>query len=99
MQHILATTLIIEDVDDRPFTKLTVTTQDRPGLLVDIVRTLKDCNINVLSAEIDTIGKEAQDEFLLSYRGEPLSESMQTLVKNALQYYLSLAEVENVESY
>lgn len=31
-----------------------------PGLLVDIVSVLKDINVNVVSAEIDTIGDRAQ---------------------------------------
>lgn len=34
----------------------------RPGLLVDIVRVLKDINLNVVSAEVDTVGTEARDE-------------------------------------
>jgi UTP:GlnB (protein PII) uridylyltransferase len=30
-------------------------TTDRPGLLVDIVRVLKDCSLNVVSASINTV--------------------------------------------
>ena len=37
---------------------LTINTPDRPGLLVDIVRVLKDINLNVVSAEVDTVGKQ-----------------------------------------
>jgi len=48
---------------------------------------------------VDTIGTQAKDRFRLCYHGEPLSKSMQTLVANALQYYLALAEVELEESY
>jgi hypothetical protein len=40
-----------------------------------------------------------QDEFMLTYHGEALNASMRTLVKNALQYYLALAEIETIESY
>jgi UTP:GlnB (protein PII) uridylyltransferase len=36
--------------------KVTVTTTDRPGLLMDIVKNLKDLSLNVVSAEIDTVG-------------------------------------------
>ena len=72
---------------------------DRPGLLVEIVRTLKDCNINVVSAEVDTIGNLAKDEFMLAYHGGPLPKPMRTLVRNALGYYLALAEIETAESY
>ena len=52
-----------------------------------------------LCVQVDTIGSEAKDMFRLCYHGEPLGKSMQTLVANALQYYLALAEVETEESY
>ena len=29
---------------------------------------LKDVNLNVVSAEVDTVGTEAQDEFFVTYR-------------------------------
>ena len=76
-----------------------VVTPDRPGLLVDIVQTLRDVSIDVLSAEVDTEGSIANDTFFLSYRGEALSGAMQTLVNNALQYYLTRAEIEKDQSY
>jgi len=79
--------------------KVTVETTDRPGLLVDIVHTLKDLSLNVISAEIDTIGPKAHDVIFVTYRGIALNASMQQLVVNALQYYLSLKEVETDESY
>lgn len=41
----------------------------------------------------------AQDEFFITYHGEPLTPPMVTLVTNALQYYLSLNEVAKEESY
>jgi UTP:GlnB (protein PII) uridylyltransferase len=80
---------------------LLVNTLDRPGLLTDIVRVLKDVNLNVVSAEVDTIGRNAVDRFNITYHGEPLSEPMCQLVTNALQYYLSQGEVEKEwsESY
>jgi hypothetical protein len=52
---------------------------------VDIVSVLKDINVNVVSAEIDTIGGEAKDELFVTYHGEPLSGPMTQLVTNALQ--------------
>lgn len=64
---------------------LDVTTADRPGLLVDIVSVLKDINVNVVSAEIDTLGAEARDEFFVTYHGEPLNGPMVQLVTNSLQ--------------
>lgn len=78
---------------------LTITTTDRPGLLVDIVRTLKDCSLNVVSASIATSGLAAKDVFYVTYRGKALNKSMEQLTTNALQYYLLLAELEKDESY
>ena len=37
-------------------------------LLHPQVRVLKDVNLNVVSAEVDTVGTEAQDEFFVTYR-------------------------------
>lgn len=80
-------------------TILEITTADRPGLLVDIVKTLKDINISVISAKAETIGRAAHDVFAVTYHGQPLNSPMQTLVVNALYYYLARAEVESEESY
>ena len=79
--------------------KITITTTDRPGLLVDIVRTLKDLSLNVVSAEIDTVGPKAFDIVYCTYRGERLNASMEELVVNALTYYLCRREIESTESY
>jgi len=78
---------------------LELTTGDRPGLLVDIVGTLKDINVNVISAKAETIGKMAHDVFAVTYHGEALNRSMETLVENALYYYLARGDVEREESY
>jgi hypothetical protein len=78
---------------------LLVETTDRPGLLTSIVSVLKDVSVNVVSAEVDTEGRIARDEFFVTYHGEPLNPSMTTLVVNALQYYLSQAESAIDESY
>lgn len=80
-------------------TRLDVVTTDRPGLLVDIVGTLKDVSVNVLSAEVDTIGLMAHDSFFLTYQGTALSSPMEELVQNALYYYLVLGEGMAEESY
>lgn len=93
------TTIDIEESSNGSCSEVYVRTKDRPGLLVDIVAVLKDLNVNVVSAEVDTVGTEARDEFYVTYHGEPLSASMQKLVQNCLQYYLSLQEVETQESY
>ena len=93
------TTIRIEEDATGSHSEVFITTQDRPGLLVDIVSVLKDLNVNVVSAEVDTVGTEAQDEFFVTYHGEPLTPPMEELVRNALQYYLSLAYIEREESY
>lgn len=96
---VVPTTIDVVEASNGSCSVLKVVTRDRPGLLVDIVRVLKDINVNVVSAEVDTIGTEARDEFFVTYHGEPLNSSMVQLVTNALQYYLSLAEVAKEESY
>lgn len=98
-RFVVDTTIDVEEHPSGCYTELFVKTLDRPGLLVDIVSVLKDLNVNVVSAEVDTVGTQAQDEFFVTYHGEPLSESMKKLVENCLQYYLSLQEVEREESY
>lgn len=74
-------------------------TTDRPGLLVDIVSVLKDCSLNVVSANVDTVGMKAMDTFFVTHRGAALSGPMVELVTNALTYYLTMAEIEANESY
>eukprot|EP00879_Flechtneria_rotunda_P010773 GHRR01011257.1.p1 GENE.GHRR01011257.1~~GHRR01011257.1.p1 ORF type:complete len:278 (+),score=74.67 GHRR01011257.1:309-1142(+) len=96
---VVRTTIEVEEAPSGSCSILHVSTRDRPGLLVDIVSVLKDINVNVVSAEIDTIGDEAKDDFFVTYHGEPLNGPMVQLVTNSLQYYLSLAEVEKEESY
>eukprot|EP01023_Acetabularia_acetabulum_P068696 TRINITY_DN9783_c0_g2_i1.p2 TRINITY_DN9783_c0_g2~~TRINITY_DN9783_c0_g2_i1.p2 ORF type:complete len:289 (+),score=44.74 TRINITY_DN9783_c0_g2_i1:111-977(+) len=98
-QQEVKTTIKVEDHPSGSYSELYITTTDRPGLLVDIVRTLKDCNVNVVSAEVDTYGSAAKDEFYVTYHGESLPPSIVELITNALLYYLSRAEVEKEESY
>lgn len=96
---VVQTTIEVSESPNGSCSICKIATRDRPGLLVDIVSVLKDINVNVVSAEIDTIGDEAIDELFITYHGEPLPGPMVQLVTNALQYYLSLAEVEREESY
>eukprot|EP00887_Chlorella_sp_A99_P006689 scaffold3.g6689.t1 len=88
----IVTQLEIREAPSGAFSTLIVNTVDRPGLLTDIVRVLKDINLNVISAEVDTVGRNAFDKFNLTYHGEPLSEPMCQLCINSLQYYLSQNE-------
>ena len=93
------TTIDVSEADNGSCSVLDISTTDRPGLLVDIVSVLKDINVNVVSAEIDTEGTMVKDQLFVTYHGEPLNSPMVQLVTNALQYYLSMADVEREESY
>jgi hypothetical protein len=41
----------------------------------------------------------AIDQFYVTYHGEPLPEPMILLLRNSLQYQLSMADVAKEESY
>lgn len=96
-RQIVQTKISITSVNAGTRSKLLVETTDRPGLLSEIVRVLKDLNLNVVQAEIDTIGAKAVDTMLLTYHGKALNENMTQLVINTLQYYLS--RLDRDESY
>lgn len=95
----MSTTVKVQEDTEGSHSEVWVDTPDRPGLLTAIVSTLKDLNVNVISAEVDTEGDQAKDMFYVTYHGDPLPPPMVQLVTNALQYYLSLSEVEKEESY
>ncbi|KAK9858032.1 hypothetical protein WJX84_012080 [Apatococcus fuscideae] len=96
---VVQTVIDIEEHESGSHTSVYVETTDRPGLLTDIVHWLKDTNVNVISAEVDTEGRIARDTFFVTYHGEALNANMETLVTNVLQYNLSMASVEAEESY
>uniref|UniRef100_A0A7S0WZM9 ACT domain-containing protein n=1 Tax=Chlamydomonas leiostraca TaxID=1034604 RepID=A0A7S0WZM9_9CHLO len=98
-RSVVQTRIDVSETPNGAASLLQIVTTDRPGLLVDIVRVLKDINLNVVSAEVDTIGDQARDEFFITYHGEPLTPPMVTLVTNSLQYYLSLNEVAKEASF
>ncbi|KAH7618964.1 putative ACT domain-containing protein DS12, chloroplastic [Nannochloris sp. 'desiccata'] len=93
-QRSIQTQIEVRDCESGAFSEILVNTVDRPGLLTDIVSVLKDVSLNVISAEVDTIGKNAVDTFNVTYHGEPLPPAMKELVMNALQYYLSQGDME-----
>jgi hypothetical protein len=92
------TSVVVDNTSGARQSKLIITTTDRPGLLVDIVATLKDLSLNVISAEIDTIGPKAYDIVYVTYQGGALNKSMIELVTNALTYHLTRRDIENKNS-
>eukprot|EP00210_Caulerpa_lentillifera_P000088 g84.t1 len=95
---VVETDIRIQEGPTGSYSELHIRTKDRTGLLVDVVSTLKSLNVNVISAEVDTVGTEARQELLVTYHGDPLNDAMRETITNCLQYYLSLAEVERDES-
>ena len=49
---VVRTSVALKKHEDEGYTELKITTTDRPGLLTDIVHTLKDVSVNVISAEV-----------------------------------------------
>lgn len=77
---------------------LCIETEDRPGLLLEVIKIMADVNITVESAEIDTEGLVAKDKFHVSYRGAALNDSLSQVLTNCLRYYLRKAETSE-DSY
>jgi len=75
--------------DDGPNRSLlSIETADRPGLLVEIVKTLSDISVAVESGEFDTEGLLAKAKFHVNYRGSALIKPLQQVVANSLRYFL-----------
>ncbi|KAE8715598.1 ACT domain-containing protein DS12 [Hibiscus syriacus] len=75
--------------DDGPDRSLLfVETADRPGLLVDLVKTISDINIAVESGEFDTEGLLAKATFHVNYKGKALIKPLQQVLANSLRYFL-----------
>lgn len=49
----IKTTVEVTEEESGSHSKVSIRTRDRPGLLTDIVRTLKDISVNVISAEVN----------------------------------------------
>ncbi|EXC37567.1 hypothetical protein L484_001356 [Morus notabilis] len=83
---------IRDDGPDRSL--LYVETADRPGLLVDLVKTITDINVAVESGEFDTEGLLAKAKFHVSYKGKALIKPLQQVVANSLRYFLRRPSTE-----
>jgi len=58
-RHAVATVIEVTKDEDASHSEVFIQTRDRPGLLTDIVRTLKDINVNVVSAEVRRMGSHS----------------------------------------
>jgi [protein-PII] uridylyltransferase len=66
-------------------TVLSLVCTDRPGLLADVTRVLRDQRLRVHDARIATFGERAEDVFQLTdERDAPLAESQQQALRTAL---------------
>ncbi|XP_034696239.1 ACT domain-containing protein ACR11 [Vitis riparia] len=81
-----------DDGPDRSL--LCVETADRPGLLVDLVKSITDINIDVESGEFDTEGLLAKAKFHVSYRGKAIIKPLQQVLANSLRYFLRRPSTE-----
>ncbi|KAK9075119.1 hypothetical protein SSX86_003438 [Deinandra increscens subsp. villosa] len=87
----IATHIHVKD-DGPKRSLLCIETEDRPGLLLEIVKIIENVNITVESAEIDTEGLVAKDKFHVSYRGAALNSSLSQVLMNCLRYYFRKSE-------
>ncbi|XP_074564318.1 ACT domain-containing protein DS12, chloroplastic-like [Curcuma longa] len=86
----------IDIYDDGPDKSLLVVeTADRPGLLVDLVKSINDINITVQSGEFDTEGLLAKAKFHVSYRNKAIIKSLQQVLSNSLSYSLRRPTTED----
>ncbi|XP_022723940.1 ACT domain-containing protein ACR11-like [Durio zibethinus] len=83
----IATHITVDD-DGPDRSLLYVETADRPGLLVDLVKTITDINIAVESGEFDTEGLLAKAKFHVSYNGKAIIKPLQQVLANSLRYFL-----------
>lgn len=89
----IATHVRVED-DGPDRSLLYVEAADRPGLLVDIVKTITDINIAVESGEFDTEGLLAKAKFHVSYKGKAIIKPLQQVLANSLRYFLRRPSTE-----
>ncbi|XWS15467.1 hypothetical protein CRYUN_Cryun34aG0003400 [Craigia yunnanensis] len=83
----IATHISVDD-DGPERSLLYVETADRPGLLVDLVKSITDISIAVESGEFDTEGLLAKAKFHVSYKGKAIIKPLQQVLANSLRYFL-----------
>uniref|UniRef100_A0A0V0I2T3 ACT domain-containing protein ACR n=1 Tax=Solanum chacoense TaxID=4108 RepID=A0A0V0I2T3_SOLCH len=84
---------VYDDAPERSL--LCVETADRPGLIVDLVKTITDINVDVESGEFDTEGLLAKAKFHVNYKGKALIKPLQQVLANSLRYFLRRPTTED----
>lgn len=93
----VATKISVTKVNEQQ-SVLSVETADRPGLLLDMIKVITDISVMVESAEINTEGLVAKDQFYVSYGGAALSKSLEQVLTNCLRYHIRKGDSEE-DSY
>ncbi|MEM7194416.1 MAG: [protein-PII] uridylyltransferase [Pseudomonadota bacterium] len=63
------------------YTTMEIVCKDRPGLLYQVARTLKDSKIRLLSAKVSTVGEKAEDTFFITDRDGVAISDEKTLLQ------------------
>ncbi len=80
-----ATTITFQEIPDKRFTEIEITTGDRPGLLADIATILNNQGINLQMARITTAGEIAKDRLQITdTNNQPLNQTAQNKLKQEL---------------
>ena len=68
------TIAIVNNQSNRSYSILELISQDRPGLLYAVAIVLLECEVELVSARISTVGERAEDIFIITDRdGQPIT--------------------------
>ena len=78
----------------RDSTIIEIEARDRPGLLCHLAETLRDLDLDVLSAHIEVVGEKAVDAFYVRNQGNngKISESQRAVLKSKLLEVLEIKQ-------
>ena len=82
------------DSQSRDSTIIEIEARDRPGLLCHLAETLRDFDLDVLSAHIEVVGEKAVDAFYVRNQGNngKISESQRAVLKTKLLEVLEIKQ-------
>ena len=75
--------VLVDNNASRTLTVLEVNGRDRPGLLYDVAKTLKDLGVVIVSAHITTYGERVVDVFYVTERDGQKPRSEERLNESA----------------